>query len=110
VINPLRRSPCGRAGEAGTGAAPLTAALAYWMLQQRIVVSQGESPILKKAIGNGWKGKLSPVLYILAIILAFLSPWMAVALYVFVALMRVVPDRHGIWQSRRALVLHTARG
>jgi len=71
----------------------LMAAIAYWILQQRIIASQGEGSILKRAIGNDWKGKLSPVLYVTAILLAFLSRWMAVVIYVLVALMWVVPDR-----------------
>jgi uncharacterized membrane protein len=71
----------------------LMAAIAYWILQQRIIASQGEDSILKKAIGHDWKGKLSPVLYCAAIILAFISTWIAIALYVLVALMWLVPDR-----------------
>lgn len=71
----------------------LMAAIAYWILQQRIIASQGQESILQKAIGNDWKGKLSPVLYLAAIVLAFLSPRIAIAIYVFVALMWVVPDR-----------------
>ncbi|HEX9626476.1 MAG TPA: TMEM175 family protein [Acidiferrobacterales bacterium] len=78
---------------AAYGLVLLMAAIAYWILQQRIIASQGEGSVLKKAIGNDWKGKLSPVLYVVAIILAFLSPWISVAIYVFVALMWVVPDR-----------------
>lgn len=78
---------------AAYGVVLLMAAIAYWILQQRIIVSQGEGSVLKKAIGNDWKGKLSPVLYVVAIILAFLSPWLSVAIYVFVALTWVVPDR-----------------
>jgi TMEM175 potassium channel family protein len=71
----------------------LMAAIAYWILQQRIVASQGEGSVLKQAIGSDWKGKLSPVLYAVAIFLAFLSPWLSVAIYVLVALIWVVPDR-----------------
>lgn len=78
---------------AAYGVVLLMAAIAYWILQQRIIASQGEGSVLKKAIGNDWKGKLSPVLYVVAITLAFLSPWLSVAIYVFVALMWVVPDR-----------------
>jgi len=69
------------------------AAIAYWILQQRIIASQGETSALKRAVGNDWKGKLSPLLYVVAIVLAFLSPWISMAIYVFVALMWVVPDR-----------------
>lgn len=71
----------------------LMAAIAYWILQQRIIASQGQESILQKAIGNDWKGKLSPLLYLAAIVLAFLSPRVALAIYVLVALMWVVPDR-----------------
>jgi uncharacterized membrane protein len=78
---------------AAYGVVLLMAAVAYWILQQRIIVSQGADSVLKKAVGKDWKGKLSPVLYVVAIVVAFLSPWMSVAIYVFVALMWVVPDR-----------------
>jgi uncharacterized membrane protein len=78
---------------AAYGVVLLMAAIAYLILQQRIIASQGEGSVLKKAIGNDWKGKLSPVFYVVAIVSAFLSPWLSVAIYVFVALMWVVPDR-----------------
>ncbi len=71
----------------------LMAAIAYWILQQQIIASQGKDSILKKAIGNDWKGKLSPLLYVSAIVLAFVSKWLAVSIYVMVALMWVIPDR-----------------
>ena len=71
----------------------LMAAIAYWILQQRIIASQGEESILKKAIGSDWKGKLSPVLYVSAVLLAFVSQWIAVAIYVLVAIMWIVPDK-----------------
>jgi uncharacterized membrane protein len=71
----------------------LMAAIAYWILQQRIIASQGEGSLLKQAIGNDWKGKLSPLLYIAGIVLAFVSQWIAISIYVLVALMWLVPDR-----------------
>jgi len=71
----------------------LMAAIAYWILQQRIIASQGEGSILKQAIGNDWKGKASPLLYVTGVLLAFVSQWLAVAVYVAVALMWLVPDR-----------------
>ena len=71
----------------------LMAALAYWILQQRIIASQGSDSLLKRAVGRDWKGSLSPVLYIAGIVLAGLSPWVSVAIYVAVALLWVVPDR-----------------
>jgi TMEM175 potassium channel family protein len=71
----------------------LMAAIAYWILQQRIIASQGEDSILKRAIGIDWKGKLSPLLYVTAIGLSFVSQWLAVSIYVIVALIWVIPDR-----------------
>ena len=78
---------------AAYGVVLLMAAFAYWILQQRIIASQGKGSVLKLAIGKDWKGKLSPVLYVVAIILAFLSSWISMAIYILVALMWVVPDR-----------------
>ena len=78
---------------AAYGVVLLMAAIAYWILQQRIIASQGKGSLLKKAIGNDWKGKLSPAIYVVAIISAFPSPWLSLAIYAAVALMWVVPDR-----------------
>lgn len=75
------------------GGVLLAAAIAYWILQQTIIASQGVESPLKAAIGTDWKGKLSPVLCALAILSAFFRPWVAQALYVFVALLWLVPDR-----------------
>jgi uncharacterized membrane protein len=71
----------------------LMAAIAYWLLQQRIIAEQGPGSLLHSAIGSDWKGKLSPLLYLTAIPLAFVSHWIAQAIYVAVALMWLVPDR-----------------
>lgn len=71
----------------------LCAAIAYYILQQLIIASQGPDSILKKAVGYDWKGKLSPVLYIIGIGSSFLTPWVAMAFYVGAALIWLVPDR-----------------
>jgi uncharacterized membrane protein len=71
----------------------LMAAISYWILQLTIVKSQGKDSILKKAIGGDWKGNVSPILYIIAIPSAFLSPGISLALYVLVALIWIVPDK-----------------
>ena len=75
------------------GAVLLMAAIAYWILQQLIIASQGPASILRKAVGGDWKGKLSPVFYVVAIPMAFWSQWIAQGLYVLVALVWLVPDR-----------------
>ena len=69
------------------------AAIAYWLLQQIIIASQGRDSLLKKAVGNDLKGKLSPVIYLIAIAAAYWSQWISQFLYVVVALMWLVPDR-----------------
>jgi uncharacterized membrane protein len=71
----------------------LMASIAYYILQQLIIASQGTDSLLKKAVGNDWKGKLSPVIYITAIIMAFWYQWISQSLYVLVALIWLVPDR-----------------
>ena len=71
----------------------LMAAIAYWALQQLIIASQGPQSLLKKAIKGDWKGKLTPVLYTIAIGLAFRLEWLALAIYILVALIWLVPDR-----------------
>ena len=75
------------------GAVLLMAAIAYWVLQQTIIAAQGRDSVLKAAVGRDLKGKISPVLYIIAIPLAFLSQWIAGGIYVLVALIWLVPDR-----------------
>jgi uncharacterized membrane protein len=62
-------------------------------LQRTIIASQGRDSLLAAAIGKDWKGKLSPALYLAAIPLAFVSPWISTGLYIFVASMWLVPDR-----------------
>ena len=71
----------------------LMAAIAYYLLQQAIIRAQGQDSILKKAIGRDWKGKLSPVLYIIAIITALRSSWIAQVVLVIAALIWLIPDR-----------------
>ena len=71
----------------------LMAGVAYLILQRLIIAAQGPDSIVKKAIGNDWKGKLSAVLYAVAILFAFWWDWISLALYVVVALLWLIPDR-----------------
>ncbi len=75
------------------GGVLLMAAIAYRILQQRIIASQGPGSLLRQAVRSDWKGKLSTVAYAVAIPLAFWSQWVSLALYVGVALAWLVPDR-----------------
>jgi hypothetical protein len=69
------------------------AAVAYWVLQQTIISAEGASSLLKQAVGRDWKGKISPLIYLAAIAVSVWSPKAAQALYVFVAVIWLVPDR-----------------
>jgi uncharacterized membrane protein len=88
-------------GESHFNAAPaalygfvlLMASVAYWILQQSFIAAEGPDCALKEAIGNDWKGKASPALYILAIICAFWLPAVSDVIYALVALMWLIPDR-----------------
>jgi uncharacterized membrane protein len=75
------------------GVVLLMAGVAYFVLQQMIIASQGPESLLKKAVRGDRKGKLSLVLYVLAIALAFASHWISLGIYVLVALVWLVPDK-----------------
>ena len=75
------------------GVVLLMAAIAYYVLQQAIIRMQGPGSILQQAVGRDWKGKLSPVLYVVAIVVTVWSPWIAEAIFVTVALIWLIPDR-----------------
>ena len=75
------------------GVVLLMAAIAYYVLQLAIIRAQGTDSILKKAVGRDWKGKLSPVLYVIAIVATGWSPWIAEGIFVAVALLWLIPDR-----------------
>src|SRR5262245_50185954 len=71
----------------------LMAAIAYLLLQEAIIRPQGHESILKKAVGRDWKGRLSPLLYVLAIVTALHFAWFAQAILAIAALIWLIPDR-----------------
>ena len=75
------------------GAVLLMAGMAYYLLEQAIISAQGQDSILKKAVGRDWKGKLSPVLCLVATFVALGSPLIAEAIFVSVAMIWLIPDR-----------------
>jgi uncharacterized membrane protein len=79
--------------EAAYGVTLLAAGVAYLILQNRIIAVEGEHSKLAAAVGRDVKGKLSAILYVTAIPLAFVHRAVAGAIYVGVALMWLVPDR-----------------
>ena len=70
----------------------LLAAVAYWNLQRTILGAPGGNPTLAAALGRDLKGKISPLAYLAAIPLSFVSPWIAQSIYVVMALVWLVPD------------------
>ena len=75
------------------GVVLLAAAVAYYILQQTIIASEGPDSVLKRAVGRDWKGKVGPVLYATGIAVSLYSSWMAQAIYVANALLWLIPDR-----------------
>ncbi len=69
------------------------AANAYFILQSLIIASQGPDSLLKRAVGRDWKGKLSSIMYALAIPAAFWHHQVSQGIYVLVALIWLIPDR-----------------
>src|SRR5262249_25395193 len=75
------------------GAVMLTPAIAYLLLQKAIVRKQGAHSVLAGALGSDVKGKISPVLYAAAIVLAFVTPALSILIYALVAVIWFIPDR-----------------
>jgi uncharacterized membrane protein len=69
------------------------AAIAYYVLVRFILSRHGTDSLLARAIGNDFKGRISVVIYLVAIVIAFFIPLMAEILYVLVAIMWIMPDR-----------------
>jgi uncharacterized membrane protein len=78
---------------AAYGLVLLAAAVAYFALQRVIIRDQGPGSLVARAVGRDYKGKLSPVLYLLGIGLSFVSQWLAMGVFTLVALVWLVPDR-----------------
>jgi TMEM175 potassium channel family protein len=75
------------------GVVLLLSAIAYYILQSVILATEGPHSKLARAVGADFKGKASPVLYLIAIPAAFVRPWIAGAVYLGVALWWLVPDK-----------------
>ncbi|MDE1183882.1 TMEM175 family protein [Paraburkholderia sp.] len=88
-------------GEAHLSAWPLAcygivlfmSAIAYFILTQTLMRNHGENSTLAKALGNDFKGKVSVVIYLLGVSLAFVAPWISALLYASAAAWWLVPDR-----------------
>jgi TMEM175 potassium channel family protein len=71
----------------------IMAAVAWYILAHTLIKCHGEDSTLAIAYGNDFKGKISMVIYAAAILLTFVNSWIGFSLYVFVALMWLIPDR-----------------
>jgi uncharacterized membrane protein len=80
------------APSAAYGLVLFMAGIAYFLLQRLIMASQGRDSVLRRAVGRDWKGKLSPIVYLAAMPLAFVSPLVSEGLYLAMAVVWLVPD------------------
>jgi uncharacterized membrane protein len=71
----------------------LLAACSYWILQELLIKSEGSTSLLRAAVGNDLKGRLSPLLYLLGIGAANCKPWIAQLLFTLIAALWLIPDR-----------------
>ncbi|SKA70406.1 Uncharacterized membrane protein [Thiothrix eikelboomii] len=75
------------------GVVLLMSALAYWILQNLIIATQGSDSALRKSIQQDWKGKGSLLAYAIAVIVSLWFSWLSLMLYVLVALLWLLPDK-----------------
>jgi uncharacterized membrane protein len=68
-------------------------AISYYLLSRCLIEHEGAESLLAAAVGADFKGRISVVIYVAAILLCFVNRWIALGLYYFVALMWFVPDR-----------------
>ena len=78
---------------AGYGGVILMAGVAYYILERALIAHHGKDSALAIAMGHDIKGIASLGLYLVAIALSFVNPWFAIAIYVLVAIMWLIPDR-----------------
>lgn len=69
------------------------ASIAFGLLQKRIIKKHGTGSILAKAVGKDLKGKMSLLLYVIAIVSSWFLPWLAGIIYIVVAVMWLIPDK-----------------
>lgn len=80
----------------------LTSAIAYYLLQKAIIATNGSDSLLARALGNDFKGKISPLLYVLSVTFAFVTPVVSYFIFIGVALMWIIPDRRIVRAIERA--------
>jgi uncharacterized membrane protein len=89
----LRASHFSPIPAAAYGVVLLVASISYFILQQTIFLADGPNSTLRDAVGADFKGKLSPLIYVVGIAVAFVQPLFAVGIYALVAVFWLIPDR-----------------
>jgi uncharacterized membrane protein len=74
------------------GVVLIMAAIAYYILERTIIAKEGRDSLLARAVGKDWKARVSLIIYLAAVPLAFVNSWIAGALYVVGALLWLIPD------------------
>jgi len=75
------------------GGVLVMAGVAYWILVHCIIATEGKDSLVAQAIGKDMKGIISVVIYLIAMPIAFVSVWIALAGYIAIALLWLIPDR-----------------
>jgi len=75
------------------GVVLLAASIAYYILTRALIALHGTTSTIATAVGRDFKGQISTAIYLVAIPLAFVKWWLAFGLYLFVAIMWLIPDR-----------------
>lgn len=75
------------------GVVLMLAAIAYFILVRALLSLHGSESVLASALGSDFKGKISIVIYLVGIALAFVNNWLAWTVFVLVAVMWLVPDK-----------------
>jgi uncharacterized membrane protein len=75
------------------GVVLIMAAIAYFILSRALIRHHGRDSALARAVGKDFKGRISVLIYAIAIVISFVNRWIAFGLYIFVALMWLIPDR-----------------
>jgi uncharacterized membrane protein len=78
---------------AGYGVVLVFASVSYLLLERSLIKVNGPTSKLARAVGSDLKGKISLSMYVLAIPLAFVRPWISLSLYVAIAMIWFIPDR-----------------
>jgi uncharacterized membrane protein len=89
----MSQEPRAHAPVAAYGIVQLGAGVAYFVLTRALLAVHTSDTKLAQALGRDWKGKLSVVAYAVGVALAFVEPWLAIGIYIAVAIVWLVPDR-----------------